>query len=102
MARNDVMTQLKRELQAKIDDAVDTAREQARKLAADIEAAAPVDTGALRNSVEVVNTPEGARVTVGGGSVDYADEVEQREPFVAPAVQAAQGGYEAAMRKAVR
>lgn len=102
MGKDDqVMRQLKRELDAKIKAAEDAARDQAHQLANAIRAKAPVDTGALRDSVRVVNTPEGARVVVGSGSVDYADDVEREQPFVAPAVKAHQAGYEAAMRKAV-
>jgi len=95
------MRQLKRELQDKIDAAEDAARAQAHQLANAIRAKAPVDTGALRDSVRVVNTPEGAKVTIGGGAVDYADDVEREEPFIAPAVQETRAAYEAAMRKAV-
>lgn len=93
--------QLRRELQARIDAAEAVARDEARQLAADIRANAPVDTGALRDSVRVESTPEGAKVIVGNGLVDYADDVEREQPFVAPAVKANQAGYEAAMRKAV-
>jgi hypothetical protein len=96
-----VMRQLKRELQQKIDAAEDAARDQAHQLANAIRAKAPVDTGALRDSVRVVNTPQGARVIVGGGAVDYADDVEREEPFIEPAVHEVRAGYEAAMRKAV-
>lgn len=95
------MRQLKRELQAKVDAGVDASRDEARKLAAALRSKAPVDTGALRDSIKVVNTPEGARVTIGGGSVDYADDVEREQPFIDPTVKAMQGSYQASLRKAV-
>jgi hypothetical protein len=96
-----VEQQLKREYQQKVDAAVAAARAEAHDLAAAIRKKAPVDTGALRASVRVVNTPEGARVVVGGGEVDYADEVEREQPFIAPAVQEARSGYDNALKKAV-
>lgn len=96
-----VMRQLRRELQAKVDGGVDAARAEARELASALRVEAPVDTGALRDSIRVVNTPEGADVVIGSGAVDYADDVEREQPFVAPAVKAMQGGYEAALRTAV-
>lgn len=101
MARNNVMQQLERELQNKIDNAVAAARKSAEELASAIQANAPVDTGALRDSVEVTNTPEGATVTIGGGSVDYADYVEAEEAFIEPAISGFRAGYEASLRNAV-
>jgi hypothetical protein len=95
------MKQLKKELQAKIDDGVAASRAEAKGLAKALRAKSPVDTGALRDSIKVVNTPEGAKVTIGGGVVDYADDVEREEPFIAPTVQAFRSGYEASLRKAV-
>lgn len=65
-------------------DAVDSGSSRgtqkiAEELADMIRTDAPVDTGALRRSVDVV----GDRVVVGGGAVDYAPYVERREHFVA-------------------
>jgi hypothetical protein len=60
------------------------AREVAEELASWIRADAPVDTGALQRSVDVV----GDRVVVGGGPVDYAPFVERREHFIAHNVDA--------------
>lgn len=93
--------QLRRELQQKLDAGVNAARDEAAEMAAALRAAAPVDTGALRDSVRVVNTPDGANVVIGDGAVDYADDVERNDPFIAPTVKAMQGGYQASLRKAV-
>jgi hypothetical protein len=60
------------------------ARAVAEELASRIRVDAPVDTGALQRSVEVV----GDRVVVGGGPVDYASFVERREHFIAHNVDA--------------
>jgi hypothetical protein len=100
MAKN-VIQQLEKELQNKIDNAVAAARNSAKELASTIQTNAPVDTGALRDSVSIVNTPEGATITIGGGSVDYADIVEAEEPFIEPAISGFRSGYEASLRKAV-
>lgn len=74
---------------AKTEDAVTQGsskggRKVAEELAARIRADAPVDTGALQRSVEVV----GDKVVVGGGPVDYASFVENREHFIAHNVDA--------------
>lgn len=66
------------------DGASRGAREIAEELADMIRADAPVDTGALRRSVDVV----GDKVVVGGGAVDYAPFVERREHFIAHNVDA--------------
>lgn len=97
---NNTAKQLEREFQAIQDKAIQAARREAEELADIIRRNTPVDTGALRDSVEVVNTPDGARVTV-GGSLEYADIVETKEPFVAPAVAGFRSSFESAVSKAV-
>lgn len=52
--------------------------EIADKLAQAIAADAPVDTGALRDSVQA----SGNTVTVGVGAVDYASFVDKSQPFI--------------------
>jgi hypothetical protein len=47
-----------------------------------IRNAAPVDTGALRSSVET----DGSEVHVGGSRAPYADEVEDNDPFIQPSI----------------
>lgn len=55
----------------------------AEALAADIASNAPVDTGALRSSVDT----EGGEVTIGGDRAPYAEDVENEEPFIRPAIE---------------
>ena len=67
------------------DAAIDPARqtrEVARQFADAMRARCPVDTGALRASITVIDTADGAYVTIGGGEVDYARPVMARNPFV--------------------
>jgi len=97
---NNTAKQLEREFQAIKDNAIQAVRREAEELADIIRRNAPVNTGALRDSVEVINTPDGARVSV-GGSLDYADIVETEEPFIAPAVAGFRSGFETAVSKAV-
>lgn len=56
----------------------------AEALSVDIKKRAPVQTGALRGSVE----SEGNEVHIGGPRAPYADDVEENDPFIQPAVQA--------------
>lgn len=73
---------------AAVKKAVESGSERAKKveidqLAADIADAAPVDTGRLRDSV--VGLSDG--VHVGGGSVDYAADVEDERRFIRSTVE---------------
>jgi hypothetical protein len=81
-----------------------------RKAAADVEAQAkvlaPVDTGALRNSIQAENTgPLAAEVTVG---VAYGLEREigslnrPAKPYLGPALESVRPAFAAAVRAAVR
>lgn len=82
---------LKRGLSEALDRAREAARREVEESAQRVRNAAPVDTGALRASVTVEETPDGARLIVGDGSVDYAEYVERGtrymspQPFVGPA-----------------
>jgi hypothetical protein len=72
-------------LEAEIETGAREATEEiAEILARNIAADAPVDTGALEDSVRA----EGSTVQVGDPTVDYAEYVEDDDPFVAPNVQA--------------
>lgn len=95
---NRVMRQLRRQMQDKVDGAEDAMRQTARDLADEIRQNAPVDTGRLRDSVDVVDKAGGATVVVG---TDYADDVEARQPFIEPAVRKARSNAKNAVRKAV-
>lgn len=49
----------------------------------------PVLSGRLRSSIRTNATPDGAEVLAGDeGQIDYADDVEYREPFMRPAIDA--------------
>ncbi|MFK4096726.1 HK97-gp10 family putative phage morphogenesis protein [Streptomyces anthocyanicus] len=75
-----------------LERARNAVREQTETTAERVRSAAPVDTGALRGSVTVEQTAEGARLIVGDGAVDYAEFVERGtrhmspRPFVGPSV----------------
>lgn len=56
----------------------------AAALGVDIKKRAPVDTGTLRSTVE----SEGNEVHIGGPRAPYADDVEENDPFIQPAIQA--------------
>jgi HK97 gp10 family phage protein len=86
------------------------AGEIVRKAALDIEAhaktLAPVDTGALRNSIRMEPTGElSAEVAVG---VDYGLYVEMgtvhapAQPFLTPAVEHARPAFEGALKQLVK
>lgn len=79
---------LKADLTA-VSDAIAVGTEKARDavaeaLAKDIAERAPVQTGALRSSVEA----DGPEVLIGGDRAPYAADVEEQDPFIQPAVQA--------------
>lgn len=56
----------------------------AQALGVDIKKRAPVQTGALRSTVD----SEGNEVHVGGPRAPYAEDVEENDPFIQPAIQA--------------
>jgi HK97 gp10 family phage protein len=78
------------------------------EIAADAQQRAPVDTGALRDSIKgrVINQQAG-EVTAGGGEVDYAGYVEYgtvkmgAQPYMHPAADAARPRFEAAVAQAI-
>lgn len=83
-----------------------------RKAAFDIEARAkrkaPVDTGALRNSIAVVDETRGdaeAEVNVGaeyGAYVELGTVDRAAKPYLAPAVEAVRPGFEKAMESLMK
>lgn len=80
-----------------------------RKAAADVEAGAkvraPVDTGALRNSIQAQEvSPLVSQVAVGveyGVYVEYGTHKASAQPYLNPAVEQVQPGFLAAVGRAI-
>lgn len=78
-----------------------------RKTTTDLEAQAkvraPVDTGALRNSIQGTATGElSGQVAVGveyGAVVELGTSTQPAQPFLGPAAEAVRPGFEAAVAK---
>jgi HK97 gp10 family phage protein len=78
------------------------------EIEADARQRVPVDTGALRDSIQgrVINQQAG-EVVAGGGAVDYAGYVEEgtvkmpARPYMHPAADAARPRFEAAVARAI-
>ena len=79
---------LSRLVQDRVDAARDELREQTQEMAQRMAERAPVDTGALRESVRTEETPEGEDILIGDQVVDYARYVndgtryQPAQPFV--------------------
>lgn len=69
-----------------------TAREAAVRTAAAVRPRVPMLTGRLRSTVEVVDVPDGAGVTYGGG-LPYATYIEHRSGAVEDGVAATSDDY---------
>lgn len=88
--------------------AADVIRETVADIETEAKQRAPVDTGALRDSIKgrVINQNAG-EVTAGGGAVNYATYVEEgtrfapAQPYMHPAADAARPRFEAAVAKAI-
>lgn len=100
---------LARHIAKATEDAVRASQDQADGLAQSIAQRAPVDTGALRDSVVVEKTPQGANVIVGeGDEVDYARFVEDgtrymgAQPYIGPAVTGLREELREAVENAVK
>lgn len=105
--KGDPMKEIQREVDAKLAAARKAAQAQAEELARRIRQKVPVDTGKLRNSVDVQTTKDGGRVTVGRG-VRYAGYVEdgtavmRAQPYIEPAVQEAKARFDSEVAAAVK
>ncbi|CAL9457210.1 hypothetical protein SUDANB15_02544 [Streptomyces sp. enrichment culture] len=102
-----VESKLKAGIAQALERAGEAARQETQTAAQRVRSATPVDTGALRASVTVEKTPEGARLVVGDGPVDYAAFVEHGtrymppQPFVGPATSQMREEIVAAVQRAV-
>lgn len=47
----------------------------------------PVLTGALKGTIRVEKVGDTTVVRAGGGKVDYAEDVEEKQPYMIPAVE---------------
>lgn len=77
-------------------DGADHVQETAAAIAEDAASRAPVDTGALRDSIGASGSGLAARVTVGvpyGIYVEYGTSRAPAQPYLWPAVEAARSAY---------
>jgi HK97 gp10 family phage protein len=89
--------------------AQDLVRDTASAIATTAQALAPVDTGALRDSIEVEHeAPMRSVVTAGNGDVDYAAYQEfgtsrmHAQPYLTPAVEQERPRFEAGVKRLIK
>lgn len=76
----------------------------ARGIASSARRRCPVDTGALRESIDVSKTPKGYKVVVGkeyGAYVEYGTRHMMAQPFFRPAVEEYRQRYIGSLKRIV-